>query len=95
VALEIIWGWAKEAEINPDELLLAKNDRGERALDVASKKNYVAILETLCVWAEEAKLNPNEAKNKLLLAKDKYGNITWHRAARFGRLKTFWGRLRK
>ena len=36
--LGTIWSWDKEAEINPEELLLAKNNRGITAWNMAAGK---------------------------------------------------------
>jgi hypothetical protein len=54
---------------------------------MAAEKNHVEILHKLWVWAEEAQQNANELKQKLLLAKDKYGITAWNLATLFGRLQ--------
>jgi ankyrin repeat protein len=83
VALEIIWIWAVEAELNPEELLLAPNKSGETALHLAAKNNHEEIFQKMCDLAEQAQLNPDELMNKLLQAKVKDGNTAGHRAAIF------------
>jgi hypothetical protein len=47
-------------------------------------KWYQRVLEKMWFWAKEVELNPKDIENKLLLAKDQYGYITWHRAAEIG-----------
>jgi hypothetical protein len=49
--------------------------------------NHIEILENPWVWTEEVQMNPKEFKKKLLLAKDNYGYIAWHRAAVKGSLE--------
>jgi ankyrin repeat protein len=46
-ALETLWSWANEAEINPDELLLDQNEEGETVLHLAAKGNHIEIIEKL------------------------------------------------
>jgi ankyrin repeat protein len=86
-ALEILWFWAKEEEINTDELLLSQTEDGFTAFHMAAEENHVEILKKLWGWAEERKLIPYELKNKLFLTKDYYGYTAWHRAALSGRLE--------
>ena len=43
-ALETLWSWAKEAELNPDEMLLVQAEEGETVLHVAVERNQVEIL---------------------------------------------------
>ena len=40
-SLETLRSWAKKAELNPDELLLAQAEDGETVLHVAVKRNQV------------------------------------------------------
>ena len=92
MALEILWSLAKEAELNLAELLLAQTRRGQTAFHFAIYQFYavgnrVELLQKMCSWAEEAQPNSNELKNKLLLAKDKYGYTVWHGAAASGNLE--------
>jgi len=75
-SLEILWSWAKEVALSPDELLLAQNELGCTILHMASEKNHVEILNKLWVWAEKAQQNPKELNKKLLLTKDICGNTT-------------------
>jgi ankyrin repeat protein len=92
-ALETLWMWAKEVELNRDELLLAQTLDGLTAFQLAAEKNHVEILKKLWVWAGETQLNPFEMKNNLLLAKGGYGYTAWHRAALGGSLEaleTLW-----
>jgi hypothetical protein len=60
VALALLWIWAKKVHLNPDELLLAQNERGETALHLAADGNHGEIIQELWVWAKEAQLKPNE-----------------------------------
>ena len=53
-ALETLWRLAKEAEHNPDELLLAQNGEGVTAFQLAAWNNHVETLQKLWVWAEES-----------------------------------------
>jgi len=55
-------------------------------LHIVEQVNHTERLQKLLVWAKKSQQNPNELKKKLLLAKDKYGFIAWHRAALFGRI---------
>ena len=80
-ALETLWSWAKEAELNPDELLLFPTCEGNTAFHWAAQKNHVETLKKMWVWAEELQLIRKELKKNLSLAKDKYKCIAWHRAA--------------
>jgi len=92
-ALETLWSWGKEAELNPHELLLAKTEEGLTLLHLAAQENHVTILHKLGIRAKESHQNPNELKKKLFLAKDKYGYPAWNQAALFGRLQvleTLW-----
>jgi ankyrin repeat protein len=91
--LETLWIWAKEAELNPHELLLAQNEEGNTAWQVAAGRCHLELLKKMWVWANEVQQNSNELKKKLLLNKDKYGYTAWHDAAIFGRLEaleTLW-----
>ena len=92
-ALETLWGWAKEVELKADELLLAQTGDGLTAFQTAAQNNHVETLLKLWVWAGDVLLHPKELKKSLFLAKDKYGNFAWHRAAVFGSLEaleTLW-----
>jgi hypothetical protein len=48
----------------------------------------VSVVEKLKDFAKEVQLNDDKLKNQLLLAKDKFGNTVWHRAAEGGSLDT-------
>jgi ankyrin repeat protein len=85
-ALETLRNFAKEAEINTDELLLAQIVDEHTAFHLAAKENQVKVLKKMWVWAEETKPNPNKLRKKLFLAKNNVGFTAWHIAAFFGRL---------
>jgi len=74
-ALEILWSWAKEAELNTYELkkklLLAQDKQWDIAWQVAVYTEHVDALEKLWVWAKQQQLNLIELKNELLLTLDK------------------------
>jgi ankyrin repeat protein len=92
-ALETLWSWGKEVELNTDELLLARSGVGLTAFQLAAENNDVKTLHKLWSWAEEGQLNRNELKKKLILAKDQYGYTAWQRAAPQGSLlalETLW-----
>ena len=57
-ALETLCSWAKEAELNTDELLLAKNKQGYIARQLATQRRYIDVSEKQEIWAIEAQLNP-------------------------------------
>jgi ankyrin repeat protein len=88
-ALETIWSWAKEVELNTDELLLAQSGDGLTAFQLAAEKNHVETLKRMWAWAEETRINPNDLKKNLFQAKDNYGFTAWQRAAFRGRLEAF------
>jgi ankyrin repeat protein len=92
-ALETLWMWAKEEQLNTDDLLLAQNEEGNTVWQLAAQTGHLNLLQKLGVWAKEAQLRADELQNKLLLAKDKYGYTLWHRAAESGNLEaleTLW-----
>ena len=83
--MEILWSWTKEGELNPEEMLLAKNDNRLTAWQMAAEKCHLEVLKKLWVCAIESQLNPKELKNKLYYA--------WYRAAAEGSLElleTLW-----
>jgi len=58
-ALETLWSWVKEVEVNPDELLLVQTEDGRTtAFQFAAQKNHVEALKKQWVWAEERQINP-------------------------------------
>ena len=59
-ALETLWSWAKGAEINTNELLLAQTGEEFTAFQLAAENNHVETLKELWYWAEEGQLDPNE-----------------------------------
>jgi ankyrin repeat protein len=92
-AFETLWSWAKEENLNQDELLLVQGKDGNTAWQLAAQTGHLKFLQKLQVWAKEVEVNPNDIKNKLLLAKDKNGCTVWHQAAESGNLKalhTLW-----
>jgi ankyrin repeat protein len=92
-ALELLWSWAKEMELNASELLLAKNGEGCTAFQMSAEENHLETLKRMWVWTEEAHFNPNELKKKLLLTRDIYGDNVWHQAVLGGNLvllETLW-----
>ena len=92
-AFETLWIWAKEENLNPDELLLVQGKDGNTAWQLAAQTGHLKFLQKLEAWAKEVEVNPNDLKYKLLLAKDKNGYTVWHRAAESGNLEaleTLW-----
>ena len=92
-ALETLWMWAKEEQLNTHDLLLAQNEEGHTTWQLAAQTGHLKLLQKLGVWAKEAQLKPDELKNNLLLPKDQYGYTLWHRAAESGSLEaldTLW-----
>jgi hypothetical protein len=51
-ALETLWCWAKEAEMNTDELLLAQTGDGFTAFQLAARNNHIEALNRMWFWAE-------------------------------------------
>jgi hypothetical protein len=51
-ALELLWIWAKEVEVNQVELLLAESEDGKTAFSLAEEKNHEGILQALSDWAK-------------------------------------------
>ena len=53
--LEILWDWAKELQLEPEELkndvLLSKDESKETAWHKAAESGQVEVLEELCDWA--------------------------------------------
>lgn len=47
--LEALRCWAKKAELNLYELLLAKDEEGDTALYMAAHGKHVEILQNLCL----------------------------------------------
>jgi ankyrin repeat protein len=77
-ALEKLWAFAKEAQLNKDDvknkLLLAKDMNGSTAWHQAAIGGRVEALETLWKLSKEAELNPDE----LLLAQSEEGDSSLH-----------------
>jgi ankyrin repeat protein len=69
-----LWVWAKETQLNPNELksklLLATDKYGYIAWHQAAERGSLQAIETLWIWAKEVGLNMDE----LLLAKNKQGD---------------------
>jgi len=87
--------WHKAAE---NESIKALQKIWERAATVTTgpegdEKGHPEASDTTRASVEEKELQPNQIKNKLFVAKDKYGNTAWHGAAQRGSLKaleTLW-----
>ena len=67
-------------------MLLAQNEEGHTAWQLAAKTGHFEALQKLWVWVGEAQMNRNELKNNLLMVKDQYVHTAWHRAAETGSL---------
>ena len=52
--LGALWCWAKEVELNTEELWLAQTGDGYTAFQLAEDENHVETLNKLRVWAEES-----------------------------------------
>jgi hypothetical protein len=93
--LDILWGWAKELQLQPCEVLLAKGEHGETAWHMAAKRSHVEVLEKLWGWAEEEKLNSDCLKDVLFLAREHlFQRSTWGIAVNCGRIdiiQKMWG----
>jgi len=57
VALETLWSWAKEVQINPHELLLAQNEVGNNSWTLAAQNNDRGILDKMWGWEKEVQPN--------------------------------------
>jgi len=79
--LQKLWVWAKEAEVNANELkkklLLAEDNRGYTAWHQAVQDRSLEAIETLCSFAKEVKLKPDE----LLLVGTEKSSTALHIAA--------------
>jgi len=71
-ALKSIWIWAKELELNTDELLITETGNGCTAFQLAAENDHVETLNKLRSGLDR-KLNPNEVRNNLVLSKDSDG----------------------
>ena len=87
-ALETLWNWGKEVNLNPDELLLVQNEERQTVYHLAADRNDEGMLQKLWILARQAQVNIKEIKNKLLILKDKSGNTVWHTAAKRGHVET-------
>jgi ankyrin repeat protein len=87
MALELLWSWAKEVQMNTHELLLAQIEEGKNSWTLAAQKGDREKLEKMWVWAKEVQLNSRTVRKMILLGKDTYGQTAWHKAALFGRLE--------
>ena len=52
--LGTIWCWAKEVELNTEELWLAQTGDDYTAFQLAEDENHVETLNKLRVWTEES-----------------------------------------
>ena len=46
-ALEILWNWSKEVELNTDELLLSKTTDEHTAFQMAAQNKYLETLKRM------------------------------------------------
>jgi len=51
-ALETLWSWAKEVELNADELLQGRSELEINAFQLAAGDNHIETLKKLWVCAE-------------------------------------------
>ena len=72
-AFEILWLWGKKTGLNPDDILLSKNEEGINVLHCVANGNQLDILQKFSVCAEVCELNPKELKKILLFSKSKEG----------------------
>jgi hypothetical protein len=61
-ALKKIWEWAEAVTTRPE----------------GDERSHLEASDTTRASVEEEELQPNQLKNKLLIAKDQYGNTAWH-----------------
>ena len=86
-ASETLLSFAKNAELNPDELFLAQIEEGGTAFHREANGNRVDVLKKIWDCAEEEQLLSKELKKKLFLAKDNKWYTAWHRPALLGSLE--------
>ena len=82
--LEEVWYWAKELQVNPEELknqvwLLTDNSE-QTAWHMAPGGGQDEVSEKLWDWAKELQLKPEEFRNELL-SKGEFNQMAWHMAA--------------
>jgi hypothetical protein len=89
--LNKLWVWAKELQLEPEELrnevLLLRDMYDNTAWYKAAEKGHVEVLNKLCDWAKDLQLKPEELKNEVLLSKYKYNETAWHKAAESGNVE--------
>jgi len=73
-ALEKIICFTFEAELSPDEMLLALGENGGTAFHKAVKRNHVGILQKQWVWTEITQQIPHEFTTKMFLSKTMKGS---------------------
>jgi hypothetical protein len=56
-ALETLWSWAKEEELNR-RIFLAQIGNKLTVFQFAAEKNHVETIQKILVWAEEMPINP-------------------------------------
>jgi len=54
-ALQLLWRWAKKAEIKTEELLLTQTGDGHTAFQLAAENNHIETLRNSRYWLK----NPN------------------------------------
>jgi len=89
--LERLWVWAKELQLNPEELrnivCLSKDNSGQTPWHEAALRGKVEVFEKLWDWATELQLNPEDLRIKVCFSKDNSGQTPWHKAAGSATLK--------
>jgi len=86
-ALETLWSWAKDLELNTHEFLPSRSGDGYTTFQLAAWKNHLKVLLKLWVWTEETQLNSKELSKKLFLAKINDEYIAWHLASLEGSIE--------
>jgi ankyrin repeat protein len=67
--LEKMWKWAKELQLNPEDLrnalLLSKDNYNRTPLHKASLEGKVEVLEKVWEWAKKLQLRSEELRNEV------------------------------
>ena len=83
--LERLWDWAKELQLNPEEVkndvYLLKVKDGKTAWHMAAESCKVGLLQKLWDWAKEIQLNPDELRSVECWSEDNSGQMPWHKAS--------------
>jgi len=88
-SMKKIWEWGGKVTT-----LKAATERGHLVVLIGNSE----ASDTTRTSAEGEEMQPNQIKNKLLVAKDEYGNMAWHAAAQRGSVKaleTLWSWAKK